>query len=88
MTTVGGNAFAQASAPVTSSVLVQRPFDSGNSAVNENFQYIAHPPVRPVAPVETPVARGSHRGRRGQSATTDGGTNQSADATANAPAAP
>ncbi|WP_175780744.1 hypothetical protein [Burkholderia anthina] len=63
-------AFAQDSAPVTSSVFVHQPYDSGNSAINDNFQYIAHPPIRPVT-VSTPtVVHGGHRGRRGQAGAT------------------
>ncbi|WP_175845634.1 hypothetical protein [Burkholderia arboris] len=64
-------AFAQASAPVTSSVFVHQPYETGNSAINENFQYIAHPPIRPVAASAPTVSHGAHRGRRGQA----GGTN-------------
>ncbi|VWC58234.1 hypothetical protein BLA18110_00639 [Burkholderia lata] len=64
-------AFAQASEPVTSSVFVHRSYDTGNSAINENFQYIAHPPIRPVATSAPPVTRGAHRGRRGQTGTTN-----------------
>ncbi|VWM08960.1 hypothetical protein BLA6992_03262 [Burkholderia lata] len=64
-------AFAQASEPVTSSVFVHRSYDTGNSAINENFQYIAHPPIQPVAASAPPVARGAHRGRRGQTGTTN-----------------
>lgn len=77
-------AFAQASAPVVSSVFVHPQYDTGNSAINENFQYIAHPPMRPIAASEPAVVRGSHRGRRGQSGTTGtpgatgGGTNNTA----------
>ncbi|VWC34704.1 hypothetical protein BLA23254_06562 [Burkholderia lata] len=64
-------AFAQASEPVTSSVFVHRAYDTGNGAINDNFQYIAHPPIRPVAASAPPVARGAHRGRRGQTGTTN-----------------
>lgn len=64
-------AFAQASESVTSSVFVHRSYDTGNSAINENFQYIAHPPIRPVAASAPPVVRGAHRGRRGQTGTTN-----------------
>lgn len=77
-------AFAQASAPVVSSVFVHPQYDTGNSAINENFQYIAHPPMRPIAASEPAVVRGSHRGRRGQSGTTGtpgatgGGSNNTA----------
>ncbi|WP_423382082.1 hypothetical protein [Burkholderia sp. LMG 32019] len=77
-------AFAQASEPVTSSVFVHRSYDTGNSAINENFQYIAHPPIRPVAASAPPVAHGAHRGRRGQAGTTNsagatgGGSNSAA----------
>ncbi|WP_129516503.1 hypothetical protein [Burkholderia stabilis] len=63
-------AFAQASAPVVSSVFVHPQYDTGNSAINENFQYIAHPPMRPIAASEPAVVHGTHRGRRGQSGTT------------------
>jgi hypothetical protein len=49
MMSIGPTAFAQASSPVSSSVFIHRSFDTGNSAVNENFQYIAHPPLHPVA---------------------------------------
>lgn len=62
--------FAQASSPVDSSVLVRPTFDTGNSAVNANFQYIAHPPMRPVAASEPTTVRGSHRGHRGQTGAT------------------
>ncbi|MBN3839398.1 hypothetical protein [Burkholderia sp. Ac-20349] len=65
------SAFAQASEPVASSVFVHRSYDTGNSAINDNFQYIAHPPIRPVAASAPPVARGAHRGRRGQTGTTN-----------------
>ncbi|MEN2468917.1 hypothetical protein [Burkholderia sp. GS2Y] len=77
-------AFAQASAPVVSSVFVHPQYDTGNSAINENFQYIAHPPMRPIAASEPAVVHGSHRGRRGQSGTTGtpsatgGGSNNTA----------
>ncbi|WP_175997726.1 hypothetical protein [Burkholderia stabilis] len=74
-------AFAQASAPVTSSVFVHPPYDTGNSAINENFQYIAHPPIRPVAASAPTAVHGSHRGRRGQAGTTSaagGGGNNTA----------
>ncbi|WGY70267.1 hypothetical protein KEC55_24790 [Burkholderia cepacia] len=77
-------AFAQASAPVTSSVFVHPPYDTGNSAINENFQYITHPPMRPVAASEPAVVRGAHRGRRGQTGSTNaagatsGGSNSGA----------
>ncbi|MGF6603110.1 hypothetical protein P3T23_007863 [Paraburkholderia sp. GAS448] len=75
MMSIGPTAFAQASSPVSSSVFIHRSFDTGNSAVNENFQYIAHPPMHPVAASEPTVARGGHRGRRGQTGTTGSGTN-------------
>jgi predicted NBD/HSP70 family sugar kinase len=75
MMSIGPTAFAQASSPVSSSVFIHRSFDTGNNAVNENFQYIAHPPMRPVAASEPAVARGAHRGRRGQTGTTGSGTN-------------
>jgi hypothetical protein len=77
-------AFAQAGAPVTSSVFVHPPSDTGNRAINENFQYIAHPPIRPVAASEPAVAHGAHRGRRGQAGSanaagaTSGGSNSAA----------
>ncbi|MBY4868939.1 MULTISPECIES: hypothetical protein [Burkholderia] len=63
-------AFAQDSAPVTSSVFVHQPYDTGNSAINENFQYIAHPPIRPVTVSAPTVVHGGHRGRRGQAGAT------------------
>jgi hypothetical protein len=71
---IGPTAFAQASSPVTSSVFVHRSFDTGNSAINENFQYITHPPVRPVAASEPTVTRSAHRGRRGQMGGAGSGT--------------
>ncbi|MDR8729645.1 hypothetical protein FEQ05_02077 [Burkholderia pseudomultivorans] len=77
-------AFAQASAPVTSSVFVHRPYDTGNSAIDANFQYIAHPPVRPVAASEPAVVRGSRRGRRGQA----GAASTTGSGTASAPLPP
>ncbi|MGS0894568.1 hypothetical protein ACVBGC_18860 [Burkholderia stagnalis] len=81
MMAIAPAALAQASAPVTSSVFVHQPYDSGNSAINQNFQYIAHPPIQPVAASTPPVPHGGHRGRRGQANTantTDGGTNNPA----------
>jgi len=84
MMSIGAGAFAQASAPVSSSVFVHRTFDTGNSAINENFQYIAHPPARPVAASAPTAPRASHRGRRGQlgqtgqTAGTGSGTNDAA----------
>ncbi|ALX14212.1 hypothetical protein P350_21825 [Burkholderia cepacia JBK9] len=64
-------AFAQASAAVTSSVFVHQPYDTGNSAIDDNFRYISHPPIRPVAASEPTVAHGAHRGRRGQAGSTN-----------------
>ncbi|WP_152601708.1 hypothetical protein [Burkholderia paludis] len=64
-------AFAQASEPVTSSVFVHRSYDTGNSAINDNFQYITHPPVRPVAASAPTATHGGHRGRRGQTGATN-----------------
>jgi hypothetical protein len=80
MMLIGPTAFAQASSPVTSSVFVHRSFDTGNSAINENFQFIAHPPVHPVAASAPSAGRSSHRGRRGQMATTGSSTNDAATA--------
>ncbi|CAB3802638.1 hypothetical protein LMG28688_05604 [Paraburkholderia caffeinitolerans] len=77
---IGTTAFAQASSPVTSSVFVNHSFDTGNSAINENFQFIAHPPMRPVAASAPTVARSPHRGRRGQTGTTGIGANDTATA--------
>ncbi|MBB5470781.1 hypothetical protein HDG32_006935 [Paraburkholderia sp. CI2] len=94
MMSIGPMAFAQASSPVSSSAFIHRSFDTGNSAVNENFQYIAHPPMRPVAASEPTVVRSSHRGHRGQTGATGSGTNNAAavplpqmpaDAPSNAP---
>lgn len=87
MMSIGQAAFAQASSPVTSSVFVHRSFDTGNSAVNQNFQYITHPPVHPVAASEPAVARGSHAGRRGRAGTT-GSTAATSGGTADTPAVP
>ncbi|MFD1557544.1 hypothetical protein ACFSHT_18260 [Paraburkholderia silviterrae] len=77
---IATTAFAQASSPVTSSVFVHHSFDTGNSAINENFQFIAHPPMRPVAASAPTVTRSPHRGRRGQAGATGSGANDTATA--------
>lgn len=78
--TIAPAAVAQARAPVNSSVFVH-PYDTGDSTINDNFQYIAHPPLRQVAASEPAAVRSSHRGRRGQAgaaSATGGGTNNAA----------
>jgi len=72
------NAVAQASSPVTSSVFIQRAANTDSYAVNQNFEFIAHPPVQAVVASAPAATGGSHRGRRGQSTATSSSSSTSA----------
>ncbi len=62
-------AFAQSSAPVTSSVFVHPATeDTGgqSAAINDNWKFITNPPAHPVAASEPASSSDSHHGRHGR----------------------
>jgi hypothetical protein len=62
-------AFAQSSAPVTSSVLVHPATeDAGgqSAAINDNWKFITNPPAHPVAASEPASSGGGRHGRHGR----------------------
>jgi hypothetical protein len=61
-------AFAQSSAPVTSSVFVHpATADTGgeSGAINDNWRFITNPPAHAVAASEAAPSSGSHHGKHG-----------------------
>jgi hypothetical protein len=83
--------FAQASAPVTSSVFTHSVTDdSGNQAgaINDNWKFITSPPAHPVAasdPAQDHGSRrgggGGHRGRGTQASSPDGASSSATTGT-------